>query len=344
MCQNSIGVMNATICHSLPFNTTKYFTLPVYSVVLAVGLPLNSLALWALIYQMKRSIILSVYIMNLVLANILQTLTLPFWMYYSYHNHKWGLGKGACVLAGFAFRTNFYAKNNFLCLIAMERYFGLVHPLRFHRLQTMQGATRVSIACWLLVATLCAVGIGLQMQGSGLTQEHCLDGSEVNYDYSQFRLSITSLSFFIPCLLMGFFYFRVLLELRKVASLEQRAKRQIYGFVSLIIVTFFLLFMPFQVISFYRYVMEARLRRDATRSCDMVRGIFIYEHTTLCLTTLGNILDPLLYILLLKDVRAEFKHVFSFKAHRTGVLYKSEQQGVPPCVTGGDQTQDQVGI
>nr|XP_034990138.1 ovarian cancer G-protein coupled receptor 1-like [Zootoca vivipara] len=335
-----------TSCHPLPVNITKYFQIPIYSVVLVVGLPLNSLALWALSHQMKRSVTLSVYIANLVLANILQTLTLPLWIYYSYHDHKTSLGKEVCAVAGLAFRTNFYAKNNFLCLIAMERYFGLVHPFRFHRLQTMRGAAKVSAVCWLLVAVFCAVGIGIQIEGQWPEehpQERCLDGSRLNYPYAQFRVSITVFSFFIPFLLMGFFYFRVLYELRKVASLEQKTKRQIYGFISLTVVTFFVLFTPHQVTSYYRYFWEVMLHGKAAESCDLVRKIFIYQRTTLFFTTLGNIFDPLLYILLLKDIRAEFKYTFTFKARRAGVSNKSEQQGFPPCFTTGRQMQEQLG-
>ncbi|XP_042330336.1 G-protein coupled receptor 4-like [Sceloporus undulatus] len=322
-----------SICQLMPFNTTKSFKIPVYSIVLAAGLPLNCLALWALIYQMKKSVTISVYITNLVLADLLQILTLPFWMYYSYQGHYWGVGKELCAMAGLAFRTNFYAKNYFLCLVAMERYMGLIHPLRFHRVQTIRGATKVSVATWLLVTTLCATGIGLQMKNPQVRHNYCLDSSVLNYNYALFKLSIVGFSFFIPCLLMGFFYFRVLYELRKVVSLEKRAKRQIYGFITLIIATFFLLFTPYQVTSFYRFYSEVMLKHDHRRLCESVRNIFIYKHVTLCLSTLDNILDPLLYILLLKDIRAELKDTLSFRAHGTGISNKSEEQDISPYVT-----------
>uniref|UniRef100_A0A8D0BCN3 G-protein coupled receptors family 1 profile domain-containing protein n=1 Tax=Salvator merianae TaxID=96440 RepID=A0A8D0BCN3_SALMN len=315
-------------------NITKYFKIPVYCVVMLTGLPLNALALWVLHRQLKKSAILSIYITNLVLANLLQTLTLPFWIYYSYHNHSWGLGKGVCLVVGFAFRTNFYAKNNFLCLVAMERYFGLVHPLTFYRLQTIQGATGMSIACWLLVATLCAVGIGLEAQNPRAWQEeYCLDSCQLNYKYALFKMIVMGPAFFIPCFLMGFFYFRVLFELRKVASLEKKVKKQIYWFVSLIIVTFFFFFTPYQVTSFYRYYWEVRLADNKIRNCNLVVSTFLYENTTLCLTTLDNIFAPLLYILLLKDIRAEFKYTFNFRGHRHGTLHEPQVQIIPSCLT-----------
>ncbi|XP_062993165.1 G-protein coupled receptor 4-like [Elgaria multicarinata webbii] len=333
---------NTTDFCPVSLNATKFFRIPVYTVVLVAGLPLNCLALWALVYQMKRSVVLSVYITNLMLANLLQILMLPFGIYSSSQNHHWGLGKGACIAVGLAFRTNFYAKNSFLCLIAMERYIGLVYPLRFYRLQTMQGAAKVSIVVWLLVMSLCAVGIVLEM-GTRAQQTYCLDFSQLNYKYAQFRVSIVALSFFIPCVLMGFFYFRVLAELRKVVSLEKRVKRQIYGFISLIIAAFFLLFTPFQVMLYYRYYWEVKLSRNDV--CALVANIYVYIHATLCLTISGNILDPLLYILLLKDVRREFKVTLSSRARQTGIPYKLEQQdgltsSVPEQMQNQLRTQD----
>ncbi|XP_062984857.1 G-protein coupled receptor 4-like [Elgaria multicarinata webbii] len=301
----------------MAFNTTKYFTIPMYSLALAAGLPLNCLALLALVSHIQKSIVLSVYVLNVVLANILQSLMLPFWINYSYHNHHWNLGEGACMVFGVIFFTNFYAKNNFLCLIAMERYIGLIYPLKFYRLQTMHGATKVSIGAWLLVAILCVAGVWIQMHGSETWQGRCLDGSQSGKDYAYFKMATMSFSFFMPCFLMGFFYFRVLFALRKKTSLQQRLKRKIYGFISLIIASFFLLCTPYQVISCYKYYCTLMLENN--EFCDIERNSFIYIHVTWCLAILTTILDPLLYILLLKDVQANLKDHLSFRARRTQI-------------------------
>ncbi|XP_048373705.1 G-protein coupled receptor 4-like [Sphaerodactylus townsendi] len=297
----------------MAYSSTKYYKIPVYCLVVVVGLPLNCLALWALIYQMKKAVILSVYVLNLILANLLQILTLPFWIYFSSNDHDWGLGAAACLAIRLAFRTNLYAKNNFLCLIAMERYFGLIYPLSFRRLQSMYGAVALSVTTWVVVAALCVVGIWLETSHSDDWHRSCLDGTHVEKDYAQFKLATMGLSFFLPCLLIGFFYFRVLFELRKVESLEKRVKKQIYGFITLIITSFFLTWTPYQVTSYYKFYWELRLKKGEI--CAFENHIFNYTSTTLCLTSLGNISDPLLYILLLKEVREDLKGLFWFKDH-----------------------------
>uniref|UniRef100_A0A670ZEE7 G-protein coupled receptors family 1 profile domain-containing protein n=1 Tax=Pseudonaja textilis TaxID=8673 RepID=A0A670ZEE7_PSETE len=273
----SVGAMDnsSNECPFMPLNATKIFKIPMYSVILAFGLPLNILAFGALIYQLKKSVVLSVYIMNLVVAHLLQILTLPFWMHYSHNNHEWNLGKATCLLVGVAFRSNFYAKNNFLILV------------------------------WLLVLTLCTIGIGLQIRTFEHGGKTCVDSSTLNPDYAMFRVSIVAFSFIIPFFLMAFFHINVLFKVRQVVSLEKRLKKQISGFVSLLIMVFFLLFTPYQVISYYRYLLEVMTPSAAV--CESLRTIFIYEHATLCLSLLDNILDPLFYNFLLKDMQTNFR-------------------------------------
>lgn len=308
-------------CLFMPLNATKSFKIPMYSIILVFGLPLNILAFWALIYQLKKSVVLSVYIMNLVVAHLFQILTLPFWMYYSLNNHRWSLGKAACLFIGVAFRTNFYAKNSFLCLIAMERYLGLVHPLRFHQVQSIPGAVKISILVWLVVLTLCTIGIGLQVCTfePGKT---CVDSSILNYHYAKFRVSIMVFSFIIPFFLMAFFHISVLFKLRQVVSLEKRVKTQISGFISLLIMAFFLLFTPYQIISYYRYLLE--VMTPSTAICDSLREIFVYEHATLCVSLLDNILDPLFYNLLLKDIQTDFRKRLCSRAGRKGLTSEAK--------------------
>lgn len=80
--------MNAThVSCPMAFDTTKYFVIPVSSVILAAWLLLNCLALFALLFHIKKCIVLSVYVLNKVLADLLEILVLLFWISYNYHKH-----------------------------------------------------------------------------------------------------------------------------------------------------------------------------------------------------------------------------------------------------------------
>ncbi|XP_019342600.2 probable G-protein coupled receptor 132 [Alligator mississippiensis] len=286
----------------MAFNTTKYFLVPIYSVVIGTGLPLNFLALWVLVSQIKKAVVLSVFVMNLVVADLLQTLTLPFWIYYSYQDHRWDLGEITCMVVHLIFLTNFYAKNSFLCLIAAERYLGLVYPLRFHGLQTMRSAATISAAMWMMVIGFCSLGNWLQNLGP----DRCYDCYPQVIKYVRFRWAVLSISFLLPCFFMGFCNIQVLCKIRQVSSLEQEKKQHMCWFMSFIIISFFLLFLPYQV----NFLLKRQMTSPDSDTCHLEKNFFTYSQVAKSIPTLGNITDPLLYILLLKEGRAELRNCF----------------------------------
>uniref|UniRef100_A0A8B9SG21 G-protein coupled receptors family 1 profile domain-containing protein n=1 Tax=Apteryx owenii TaxID=8824 RepID=A0A8B9SG21_APTOW len=291
------GMENFSQWH-VPFNTTKYFLVPVYGLALAAGLPLNGLALWALLSQANTSVLVA-YLLNVVAANLLQLLTLPFWIHYSRQDHAWPWGSSACRGVGLAFVTALYAKNGFLCLIAVERYLGLVHPLRFRGLQTTRSAAAVSVASWALVVTLCLVG-GLLQPEKELRPHLCYEQlCPSEKGYASFRVAVVILTFFLPCFFMTFFYLRGLGKLKEATSLDGKAKRKITRFIACMITAFYLLQVPYQATSYSKFVAQLLLEN----SCPFEGRLFLYDRLALCLTTLSDVADPLLYILLLKDVR-----------------------------------------
>ncbi|XP_025976919.2 G-protein coupled receptor 4-like [Dromaius novaehollandiae] len=292
------GMDNSSQWH-VPFNATKYFLVPIYSLVLVAGLPLNGLALWALLSQTSTSVLFT-YMLNVVAANLLQLLTLPFWIHYSRQDHAWPWGSAACRGVGLAFLTALYAKNGFLCLIAVERYLGLAHPLRFRRLQTARSAAGVSAASWALVVTLCLVG-GILQPVERVRPHLCYEQlCPREKGYALFRMAAMVLSFFLPCFFMTFFYLRGLGTLKEVTTLDGKAKRKITRFIACMIAAFYLLQVPYQATSYSKFMAQLLLEN----SCPFEARLFLYDRLALCLTTLGAVADPFLYILLLKDVRA----------------------------------------
>ncbi|XP_062454758.1 G-protein coupled receptor 4-like [Rhea pennata] len=287
------GMDNSSQWH-VPFNSTKHFLLPIYSLVLGAGLPLNGLALWALLSQTSTSVLFT-YMLNVVVANLLQLLTLPFWIDYSRQDHVWSWGSTTCRGVGLTFLTALYAKNGFLCLIAMERYLGLVHPLRFRGLQTARSA-----------AGLCPR----------------------EKRYAVFRTAAGVLSFFLPCFFMTFFYLRGLGKLKEVTTLNGKAKRKITRFIACMIIAFYLLQVPYQATSYSKFMAQLLLEN----SCSFEGYLFTYDRLALGLTTISDVADPLLYILLLKDVReALAKRLVCWGS--TPAMGGGHQGPVPACTT-----------
>ncbi|XP_036600054.1 probable G-protein coupled receptor 132 [Trichosurus vulpecula] len=295
--------MNATnvINCSVDFEISKMMRISVFSLVLSAGLPLNCMAAWVLCFQVRMKSVLSIYMINMVAANVLQIFTIPFWIHYTYLGHRWVLGREACKAIGFLFTTNFYAKIAFLCLIAKERYFHIVCPMRCRGLGTVAIAVKTSLIAWAVTVFFCSLGTYFISQGKEETQL-CFEGYPLPASYAHFKMGTMFFSFFAPLGLIGFFYVSILYKIRQMRTLE--AKKQVYGCILLTMVTFFLIFGPYQVIAFLKDFLESRKRvSDICRKEEM---LFLLKEISLCVMTLGDILDPVLYVLVIKSARDKF--------------------------------------
>ncbi|XP_012402217.2 probable G-protein coupled receptor 132 [Sarcophilus harrisii] len=291
---------NMTHC-SVNFEISKTMRLSMFSLVLSAGLPLNCMAAWFLLCQIRTKSILSIYMINMVATNLLQILTIPFWIHYTYLGHRWILGRETCIAISFLFTTNLYAKVAFLCLIAKERYFNIVFPMRCHGLGTISIAVKISFSAWMFTVFFCILGSYLIYEEKEET-EFCHEGYPVTQKYALFKMYTMFFSFFGPLGLIGFFYGSILYKVREMRNLE--TKKEVYGCILLTMVTFILVFGPYQVTSFLKNFLESRKR--GSDFCAKEEALFLPREISLCMMTLGNILDPVLYVLLIKSTRDKF--------------------------------------
>ncbi|XP_043848245.1 ovarian cancer G-protein coupled receptor 1-like [Dromiciops gliroides] len=288
---------NGTKC-SMDFEISKTMRISVFSLVVSLGLPLNCMAAWVLFFQVRMKNVLSIYMINMVAANLLQIFMIPFWIHYTYLGHRWVLGKEACIAVGFLFSTNLYAKIAFLCLIAKERYFHIAFPLRCHGLGTVGVAVKTSLIAWAVTVFFCSMGSHFLSEGEEETQL-CHEGYPSSPKYALFKMATMFFSFFGPIGLIGFFYVSILCKVRQVRNLE--TKKQVYGCILLTMVTFFVVFLPYQATTFYKNLLESG--KDDLDLCGKEVALFLFSEISLCLMTLGDILDPVLYILFIKSKR-----------------------------------------
>ncbi|XP_028902591.1 G-protein coupled receptor 4-like [Ornithorhynchus anatinus] len=302
---NGSGAVDLPSNSSCPidFEAFKSFQVIFLSLVLALGLPLNSLALRALLSSRRQSqrawgqTALTVYLTNMAVANLLQLLTLPFWIHYIFASHQWKFGFSSCLLLAVFFVTNFYAKIGFLCLVGLERCVGVRWPLLWRTWHSPRLAARVSLAWWVFVATLSTVGRYLLLFDPAYNDSFCSEAFPPGRRYVLFKISTVPLTFFGPLLFVSVSYGIILTELRKVSFLATR--RQIFACIFLTVITFFLVLGPNQGVSIYRFLWLQSMNNTCGKKCFcyIEEKLAVPQNVTWCFTVLGNILDPLVYIL-----------------------------------------------
>uniref|UniRef100_A0AAY4BM61 G-protein coupled receptors family 1 profile domain-containing protein n=1 Tax=Denticeps clupeoides TaxID=299321 RepID=A0AAY4BM61_9TELE len=275
----NIMLLNLTngSCH-LPLETDRDGLTFIYSLALSLGLPSNLLSIWGL-YQLGRSGgggCQLVYILNLLLSDLLQLLTLPLWILYLQRAHHWLYGSTACQLVAYVFYVNVYASVVFLCLIAMDRFLAIVYPLSSRRVRSMKVAALSGILVWSLTFLFCLSGLypSVFEPSRGL----CLEQYPVSPKYARFKI----VSVVINSLKTEKDYF-------------------------LITVIFFVIFGPYHLVGCYRFV-TLLLTDDP---CSLERSVYLAYRLCYGITSLNTLLDPLFYIFLCHDARHKLRRSLS---------------------------------
>ncbi|XP_063070629.1 probable G-protein coupled receptor 34b [Engraulis encrasicolus] len=98
-----------------------------YTLFFIVGLAGNLLALWVFLRVHTKKNSVRVLLINVVLADLLLVICLPFRMAYHINGNRWTLGPVMCRVVGHAFYMNMYISITLLGLISVDRY------LKIHR-------------------------------------------------------------------------------------------------------------------------------------------------------------------------------------------------------------------
>ncbi|RXM97934.1 Growth arrest-specific protein 7 [Acipenser ruthenus] len=131
----------------------------------------------------------------------LQLVTLPFWVSYLQKEHRWDFGEAACNIVGFIFYVNLYASVVFMCLVAIDRYIGIVHPLTCRRFRTAKSAVAASFGVWLVSFLYCLFGL---LPTVYYERQMCMEVYPVGHRYAVFKIGTIVFGFLLPCFILGF--------------------------------------------------------------------------------------------------------------------------------------------
>ncbi|XP_026188470.1 P2Y purinoceptor 1-like [Mastacembelus armatus] len=298
--------MNQTSCTPVTFNFEHRFLPPVYISVFIIGLIANGWGLKSLLQEWKKLKIISVFVLNLGLADILYLLTLPFLVVYYYMKSKWVFGHTFCKITRFCFNLNLYGTIGFLTCISLYRYLAIVHPMRVKGRLTVAHSVGISITVWLLVSIQSLPDM-FYTKTFGNKPGKCYDTTSKIFveSYLKYSLGWTLTGFCIPFLITLGCYGHVIVVLWRKNITDKELKQGCLKLLFILILLFSVCYIPYHV--FKNLNLWSRVLFKDKKCREWSNGVYIAHQISRGLVCLNSALNPLVYLHGNKDVSAQLR-------------------------------------
>ncbi|NXI13897.1 P2RY8 protein, partial [Irena cyanogastra] len=294
-------------------NKTVSITLPiVYTLVAMVSIPGNLFSLWVLCFRIKPKTPSVIFMINLSITDIMLASCFPFQISYHLQSNHWTFGKDLCSLVTVMFYSNMYSSILTVTLISMERYMGVVHPLKLSKWRKKRYAFAACLAIWLflLLAFYPLETTDLTYEVKELGIITCFD--VLKWDmlpsfaaWVAFLLTLFVLLFLIPFVVTVGCYIGIIRELLQASnSYGNNQKTRSIWLTAIVLVSFITCFAP------NNFILLAHMISRLFYSSSLYPA---YKFT-LCFSCLNNCLDPFIYYFASKEFYQKSMQLFRPRA------------------------------
>lgn len=282
----------------IDFSQDGIFLPVLYGTFFIIGVPLNLIALLGLYKLIKSENVLPIYVINLLISDLIQLLTLPLWIDYYANGHYWRFGPQTCQLIGLLFYNSIYAGILFMCIIALERHLAIARPFSFKHLRNLKFACCLALAVWTLI-TLPQIVAFDKLFPKSANYTLCVEKYPSEGSFITYRLITLLVSFIIPLSFIVGLHRQTVRSLMAINSLLSEEKRSIRGLLTLLVAVFVTVLGPYHFIGCVKYV--GLLMHGS--ACVWERAVFVPYQLGRGFLSLNSLMDPVFYIFLRRDFR-----------------------------------------
>ncbi|XP_030299726.1 probable G-protein coupled receptor 171 [Sparus aurata] len=291
-----------------------------YILIFIIGLPGSLLSVWTFIRSPRAKLhqSSSVYLLNLLAADLLLLLALPFKILKDVGTAPWSFMVFHCQASAVTVYISLYASIAFLAFIITDRYLQDCHTLRSLRLQEVGFARLLSVVVWLLLLLIMVPNMVLPIQE---VQEHqYLSCSSLKKGISLHWHALTvflNTALFLNASAAVFISsglaVKRLLRSRKDPKLQMDARRALRS-VAAVALAYILSFVPYHVVRTPYTLAQTKVITD----CETKRQLFLGKESTLLLSVLHLCFDPLLFFYLSSPFRQTLRGMLPCSREPTG--------------------------
>ncbi|XP_069507629.1 cysteinyl leukotriene receptor 2-like [Ambystoma mexicanum] len=276
----------------------QYRLLPaIYGIVCILSLAGNLAAAYSCFTQRARAPPVNVFLYNLILIDLLFSLSLPLQLDYHRRQNNWIFGEALCKTTSALFFANMYGCTLFLACVCIDRYLAVLHPVRYLQLKKPAYRVVLSLVIWAVIG---AAVTALSLSGS-LTNTFpdgrtaCMENFSTK-SWSKRLAAMTFFSsavgFFVPfitILTCYFLIFRRIVDLADSTGGARTLKRRSLRTILIVIGVLTLCFLPFHSIQTVHTFGRVGISPGVLRfTCGARRA-------GMALASLNSFLDPLVY-------------------------------------------------
>ncbi|XP_008071894.1 G-protein coupled receptor 183 [Carlito syrichta] len=279
-----------------------------YCLVFIIGLVGNLLALVVIVQNRKKINSTTLYSTNLVISDILFTTALPTRIAYYALGFDWKIGDALCRMTALVFYINTYAGVNFMTCLSIDRFFAVVHPLRYNKMKRIEHAKGVCIFVWILVFAQTLPLLINPMSKQEPERITCMEypNFEGTTSLPWILLGACFIGYVLPLTIILICYSQICCKLFKTAKQNPLAEKsgvnkKALNTIIFIIVVFVLCFTPYHV-AIIQHMIKKLCFPDLLE-CSQRHSFQISLHFTVCLMNFNCCMDPFIYFFACKGYK-----------------------------------------
>ncbi|KAG9278499.1 P2Y purinoceptor 12 [Astyanax mexicanus] len=323
-------------------NVLKTTVFPIlYSLLFLLGMALNILAAWVFFSIPSRSHFI-IYLKNIVVADILTTLTFPFKILSDSNVASIGIRIFVCRVSSVLFYLTMYISILFFGLISLDRCRKTLWPFVGTNSKRLTLRKLLSAAIWASLLLLSLPNVILTSKPPASEDFKCSDlKTPLGLKWHEVVNHICQVIFWGNLLVVVVCYTLITKELYSsfartrggpaqgysAGTSSSQRKKKVRVNVFLVLAVFFICFVPFH---FARVPYTMSQTRGRLFDCRQKLIFFQVKESTLWLTSLNSLLDPLIYFFLCKSFRDSLFNILQLSPGRCMVLQDSTDTTAGP--------------
>ncbi|NXM46063.1 GP171 protein, partial [Gymnorhina tibicen] len=281
-----------------------------YYLIFLMGIIGSCFALWAFTQKDQKQKCMSIYLINLLTADFLLTLTLPVKIIVDLGIASWNLRIFHCQVTACFIYLNMYLSIIFLGFVSMDRCLQLMHSSKIYRIQEPGFAKTLSAVVWIMVLLVTVPNMAIPIKhieerpGIGCIDFKTKFGRDWHV-FTNFICTAIFLNFSAVILISNLLIVRQLYR-HKYSESYSRVKKALTH-ILLVTAGYLLCFVPYHAVRIPYTLSQS----NAITSCPLKQALFKAKEATLLFAVSNLCFDPILYYHLSKSFRLKFTETFA---------------------------------